>query len=225
MIPVITIRPALRSARTVKEGAAAGLAIQVFPLSEAHPVDWSGPDPRGIDGLLVGSANAFRHGGKELARYAGKPVFAVGPATARAAQRAGFLVRLAGDGGLQAVLGLIRERPARLLRLAGARHVPIDPPHDIVVTTCEVYAVETLPMPDSMAAVLRDGAVILLHSAGSAEHLRAECERLGLDLSRLRLAALGPRIAAAAGPGWGVVRWAEQPADGALLALAADMCH
>lgn len=215
----------MQSAKTVKGGAARGLAITAFPLSQVVPLDWHGPDPAEIDALLVGSANAFRHGGPGLARYQDKPVYAVGSATARAAVNRGFLVRLAGDGGLQAVLDLVTHRPVRLLRLAGQRHVPIIAPDGITLSAVDVYTVEDLPMPDAMAEILADGALVLLHSAGSAEHFRCQCLERGLDLSSIRLAALGPRIAEAAGEGWGAVRWSDQPASGALLDLAQQMCH
>ena len=41
----------------------------------------------------------------------------------------------------------------------------------------------------------------------------------------LRIAALAPRIAAAAGDGWGEVATAALPSDAALLALARQMCQ
>lgn len=225
MIPVLTIRPTLRAQNTLAAGAARGLEIASFPLSQVIPLEWTAPDPAGVDALLVGSANAFRHGGPQLARFQGKPVYAVGPATATAATKRGFRVRLAGDGGLQAVIDQVTHRPVRLLRLAGQRHVPINAPDGITLSTVEVYRLEDLPMSDAMADLLRAGALVLLHSAGSAEQFRSQCQARSLDLSAIRLAALGPRIAEAAGEGWGAVRWPDQPANGALLDLAADMCQ
>ena len=227
MLPVIAIRP-LAGASTAADGdpaPAIDLAVEAFPLAEVRPLPWSAPDPDAVDALLVGSANAFRHGGDALDRFRDKPVFAVGPATARAAERRGFTVRLAGAGGLQALLGLIEQRPVRLLWLAGARRLPLKSPPGVSVTTRVVYTLDYLQMPPAMADLLRAGALVLLHSAGAAEHLLAECDRLGIDRAKVRLAALGPRIAEAAGTGWGAVRSAERPAEAALLALAADMCQ
>ncbi|MCL6249647.1 uroporphyrinogen-III synthase [Altererythrobacter sp. KTW20L] len=194
-------------------------------MSHAVPCDWSGPGPSTVDALLLGSGRAIALGGPELQKYREKPVYAVGRATGRMAQEAGFRVQAIGAGGLQQVVDAIDSRPLTLLRLAGSRQVEVEPPQGVTVVTHVVYAIEDLPMPAQMAVLLGGGALVLLHSAGAAEHLRAECGRLGIDLSQVRLAALGPRIAEAAGDGWGEVRWASSPSDAALLALAADMCH
>ena len=225
MIPVISIRPRLGGELTVAEGRKRGLVMHGFPLSQPAAVDWRGPDAEEIDGLLVGSARAFTHGGSGLAHYRGKPVYAVGPTTAKLAAEAGFAVEQAGSGGLQEVLDRIARRPLTLLRLAGTRQVTLEPPTGITIITCEVYTMEDLPMPAPLVDLLRAEAIVLIHSAGAAEHFRSQCLAHGIDLSRIRLAALGPRIAAAAGEGWGEVRYPATPADGALLALAADMCH
>ena len=68
------------------------------------------------------------------------------------------------------------------------------------------------------------GALVLLHSAATARHFAEECDRLGVPRARITLAALGPRIAAAAGAGWGAVHIAPQPDEAALLQLAFDLC-
>ncbi len=123
------------------------------------------------------------------------------------------------------MLARIPRRPARLLRIAGKRHVPLDLPEGVEVETRVAYESRDLAMPDALREHLRGDALVLLHSAGAAEHLRSECERLGLNLSRISIAALGPRIAAAAGDGWKSLRASAKPEESALLALAADMCH
>ena len=76
-----------------------------------------------------------------------------------------------------------------------------------------------------MADRLGQGALVLLHSAAAARHFAAECDRCGVPRGAVRLAALGPRIAAAAGEGWREVRSAAEPREAALLALARQMCH
>ncbi|TIX50611.1 uroporphyrinogen-III synthase [Alteraurantiacibacter aquimixticola] len=223
---VITIRPEPASSETVANGAAQGLAISAFPLSSIEPRAWQGPDPAEVDGLLAGSMNAFRHGGEELARYHGKPVLAVGPTTAKAAREAGFEVELVGEGGLQKLLDQMDERPLRLLRLAGERHVDLAPPDGVTVEMCITYAACDCEMPPKLVETLQAGdALVLLHSAGAATHFRNECERLGIEKGGIALAALGPRIADAAGSGWGKLRSAQRPAAGALLALAKEMCQ
>ncbi len=225
MMRCITIRPEPGASASVRAGAEVGLKVDPCPLSRTVALPWSGPDPDSVDALLVGSSNAIRHAGEGLQAYLDKPVFAVGETTANAARAGGLRVEMAGHGGLQGLLDDIESRPLRLLRLAGERNVPLDLPEGISVETCVLYKAEDLPMPETLVSVLAKGAVVLLHSAGSAEHFRAECERHGIDISLIRLAALGPRIAEAAGEGWREVRSASQPQDAMLMALAAEMCH
>jgi uroporphyrinogen-III synthase len=222
---VVAIRPEPALSATLAEGAAAGLEIAGWQLFEYRPLAWQAPDPATIDGLLVGSASAIRLGGPALAAFLDKPVHAVGDATAAAAREAGFAVATVGEGGLQKLLGRLATRPQRLLRIAGAEHIPLVAPEGIELETRIAYELAALPMPEPMAVVLREGAVVLLHSAAAARHFTAECDRAGLSRSGIALAALGPRIAAAAGAGWAQVRSAEMPREGALLALARDMCH
>lgn len=226
MNTVITIRPVGGAERTLAAGRTMGLDMRHFPLSEVIGHSWHGPEPTAIDGVLAGSANAFRHGGEELRRYTDKPVFAVGQATAAAARKAGFAVAMTGKGGLQELVQQMAPlAPLRLLRLAGVRHVPLEAPVGIIISTCTCYALACKPLPAEMADLLRGKALVLLHSADAAEHFAAEADRLGLPRESIRLAALGPRIAAAAGPGWSEVRWPRQPDDGELLALARKMCQ
>ena len=94
---------------------------------------------------------------------------------------------------------------------------------DLVVKV--VMGVVDRDMPDGLAEMLSQGALVLLHSAIAAEHLASEVDRLGIARESVLLAALGPRIASAAGEGWQRVESAPQPSDAALLALARDMCH
>jgi uroporphyrinogen-III synthase len=222
---VVAIRPEPALSATLAEGRKAGLEIAGWPLFEYRPLAWQAPDPATIDGLLVGSASAIRLGGPALAAFFDKPVHAVGDATAAAAREAGFAVSTVGEGGLQKLLGRLATRSQRLLRIAGAEHIPLVAPDGIELETRIAYELAALPMPEAMAGTLREGAVVLLHSAAAARHFAAECDRAGLSRGGIALAALGPRIAAAAGAGWAEVRSAEMPREGALLALVRDMCH
>ncbi|HSF12138.1 MAG TPA: uroporphyrinogen-III synthase, partial [Erythrobacter sp.] len=89
-----------------------------------------------------------------------------------------------------------------------------------------VIAYRSVPRPlDPQAALLAEGGVlVLLHSAATARQFAEECERLGLARSGITLAALGARIAAAAGDGWAAVHTAARPDEAALLELAFDLC-
>jgi uroporphyrinogen-III synthase len=68
-------------------------------------------------------------------------------------------------------------------------------------------------------------ALVLLHSAATARHFAAECDRLGLKRGAIALAVLSPRLAAAAGAGWAAVHVASRPDEAALLALARNLCQ
>lgn len=220
---ILALRPEPGLTATLGKAGAMGLAITGRALSEIRAVDWECPDPEGIDGLLIGSANAILHGGPNLGHLIGKPVFAVGEATAAAARAAGFTVAMTGSGGLQGVLDAIAA-PCHLLRIAGEEHVPLAPPPG--VTFDKVIAYRSVPLPlDPLGPLLASGeALVLLHSAATARHFAGECDRLGLARAAIALAALGPRIAAAAGEGWRAVHIAAQPDEGTLLQLVFDLC-
>ena len=190
-VPILTLRPEPGSSATIAAGHEAGLTIEACPLFEVRPLAWDPPSAESVDGLLLGSANALRHAGPGLDLFRGKPVHAVGEATARAAEAVGFTVATVGPGSLQPL----------------------------------VDELAPLPLPGAVASRIGEGALVLLHSAAAARHFAAECDRLGVPRSRVRLAALGPRIAAAAGEGWAEVRSATEPREPPLLALARDMCH
>lgn len=221
---VLTIRPEPGCSATVRVGRLAGLPIEGCPLFEIRPLAWKPPEPRKIDALLLGSANAVRHGGPGLDLFRDKPVYAVGSATAREASKAGFAVADWGKGGLQRIVNSVRP-PAKLLRLAGRERVALSPPLGVAMETRTVYESVPRPLPGQWATALSAGGLVLLHSAAAARHFASECDRCGLSRAEIALAALGSRIAAAAGEGWRIVRAAVEPREAALLALARDLCH
>lgn len=223
-LSLLAIRPEPGCAATLSAARALGLPIEGHPLFEIVPVAWDAPAADSFDALLIGSANAFRHGGERLAHYRSLPVYAVGEATAAEAERAGFSVAMAGPGVLQPLVDRL-EPQQRLLRLAGEDRVPLTVPAGLSIETRAVYRAKALPLAEAVGARLGNGSIVLLHSAVAARHFAAECGRLKVPREGVRIAALGPRIAAAAGAGWQSVRCAEQPSDAALLALAGDMCH
>ena len=221
MIFAIRPEPGLQS--TLQAARDMELAIIGRPLFEVVPLRWDAPAADDFDAVLAGSANAFRHGGAALEEFRELPVHAVGEATADAAREAGFVVAQVGSGGLQSVIDAARP-PMRFLRLAGADHVPLDLSDGLSVEIRVVYDVRALPLSGSDEVSLRaTSPVVLLHSAVAAAHFAAEVDRRGLDRSAIRLACLGPRIAAATGTGWASCQSAPQPDDSALLALARDM--
>ncbi len=224
MKPLFVIRPEPGCSATVDVARALGLAVTGAPLFVVRPCAWSLPQGR-FDAVLAGSANAFRHGGARLAELRALPVLAVGTATAEAARAAGFAVAMVGSGGLQDLLDRRVVGGERLLRLAGRDRVDLVPPPGTAITECVVYASDSLPLPADFAASLGQGSVVLLHSAAAARHFGAECDRLGIARNRIELAAIGPRVAQACGPGWAELACADTPDDTALLALAQVLCE
>jgi len=223
-LPLIILRPEPGAAATLAAARAMGLDARAFPLFSVGPADWEIPDPAAFDLILAGSANVFRHAGPGLAALAALPVHAVGETTARAASAAGFAVAATGSGGLQPMLGTLPPG-TRALRLAGAERIALTVPPGVTMAERTVYAAHPLPVPAELAVLLRQPAVVALHSAEAARHFAAECERLALPRSGLRLATMGPRVTQAAGPGWHTVLTADRPDDPALLAKAENLCH
>lgn len=221
-LPLVVLRPEPGNAATVSAARALGLQAIPAPLFEMVAQRWNVPAASDFDALLLGSANAVRLGGDGLAGLRSVPVYAVGETTAASAAEAGFRVAAHGSGGLQKLLLLLAaDGCRRVLRLAGAEKVEIDAPGGVRITTVDVYHAEPLALIEGAQAALTEGAVALLHSAAAARRLGELCTHRGVTA----LACLGPRIAAAAGPGWKECRSAAQPTDRALLALAATMCQ
>lgn len=225
MPPVIVIRPEPGTSATVAAAQRLGLRALGFPLFEVAPLPWE-PVPReDTDAVLLGSANALRHGGEGLARYRGLPAYVVGTRTAEGARQAGFEVVRIASGGLQSVLAHLAPDHRRLLRLAGRERIDLALPAGYGMTTREIYASIPRPMPPELATLIESPAIMLLHSGEAAAHFAAECERISVDRSRIALACIGTRVADRAGNHWLTIRSAPTPDDTALLALAAEMCQ
>lgn len=225
MLPLVVIRPEPGCSATV--GAARELGLQAigYPLFAIEPRSWQAPLAADYDALLIGSANVLRHGGRGLDALSTLPVHVVGESTAQAAREAGFKVASTGSGGLQAVLDALPPEHRRLLRLAGDERVPLAVPKGATMDERVTYASMPRPLPEELIELLRRPAIIAAHSAEAVRHLAAQCVGHGIRRAPLSIAALGPRIAQAAGDGWGEVAVANLPNDKALLALARQMCQ
>ncbi|WP_159977223.1 MULTISPECIES: uroporphyrinogen-III synthase [unclassified Novosphingobium] len=224
-LPILILRPEPGASTTLAAARAAGMTAHVFSLFEIRALPWE-PVPRAeVDALLLGSANALRHGGTALTAYRGLPAYAVGETTARAAREFGLDVIATGKGGLQNMLSALDPAHRRLLRLAGRERIELATPKGAEIITREVYASEPRPLPDGMGALLTRPALALLHSGEAAAHLSTLCDEAGIARAHIRLAAIGPRVSARAGTGWADLQCAESPDDAALLALAARMCQ
>ena len=220
---VLVVRPEPGLSATMEAARKLGLNVIGYPLFEIRPVNWIAPDPADIDALLVGSANAFRHGGEALGRFRDKPVHAVGETTAEAAREAGFEVASVGTGGLQKVIDGIAA-PTRLLRVAGAEHVTLDLPEGVGMHTVIAYEAVPLELPEPLRPLHDLGLTVLLHSAAAARQFLHESRRLALQRSRITLAVIGPRVAEAAGDGWAAIHVSRAPSDRAMLEMVQEVC-
>ena len=224
MTPVVIIRPqpgcdeSLAAARKLK------LDAHGFPLFEIRPLPWETPDPDDIDAVLFGSANAVRTGGAALAVLVGKPAYAVGRRTAEAARAAGFDIVETGEGSMQDLLARLQPGHKRLLRPSGQNRVEIAPPEAVTIDERTTYCSEGRDMPGALAGLLRDPAVVLLHSGEAARHFADCCTKQQIDRSCIALAAISERAAGMAGEGWKDVKVAQRPEEDALLAMAQQMC-
>ena len=172
-MPLLVVRPEPGNAATLAAGKAMGLDAHGDPLFEIVPLAWNAAPAVEFDAVLIGSANVLRHGREALARYAALPAYVVGQSTAEAARQAGFAVAAVGSGGLQALTGRLAEDGCRrVLRLAGAEHVPLRVPPETAIATVVVYAARPLPLSAASAALLGEDTVVMLHSAAAAEWSR-----------------------------------------------------
>ena len=223
--PLIVVRPEPGNAASTTNARARGLEVHSFPLFETAPVTWDAPDPARYVGVIMTSANAARLAGANLQRYIHLPLYAVGDVTGDAAREAGFLSIVSGDGDVERLLGKIATLGLhRLLHLSGADYHPFTP-HGVEVEREIVYASNPImPAPELLAA-LKQGGVVMLHSARAARQLAAIVESHGIDQSAIALAAISANAAEAAGSGWSEISIAARPQDGGLLDNAVALCE
>jgi len=202
-----------------------GLQIAAVPLFHIEQVSWQAPDPASFDGLLIGSANAIRCGGTQLASLLDLPVYAVGQSTADVALQAGFTIAKVGSGGLQNLLDDRVLHSLHLLRLSGESRVPLVAGANQKIEEIIVYRSVPKAAPSELTGLLREGAVVALHSANAAQHFCGLIGDFGFERETIRIAALGPRIADAAGTGWADIQTAPEPNDTALLEMIENMCQ
>lgn len=212
MKPLAVLRPEPgNSATAARIVASGGFALQI-PLFAVRPLAWTPVPPEEHDALILTSANAVRQAGPALARYRTLPVYAVGSATARAAQAAGLALASVGQDGVTALAASARAAGVtRALHLAGRDR--IEAAGLPVARTIAVYASEVVPLSAADAARLAD-SVALIHSPRAGARLAA----VVADPSRITIAAISPAALAAAGGGWAETAVAASPDDDALIA-------
>ena len=206
-------------ARHSADGARAmGLDAVLVPLFAIEPLDWTAPDPANFDAILLTSANAVRHCGQGLDSLRGLPVHCVGEATALAANLAGLGIASVGKGGVDELLAAIPPE-TRLIHLCGEdRRAPADSSR--MISCVHVYRAVPTDRPPELDDLR--GAVAAVHSPRAARRLADLAE--AKVKATVRVAAISPAAAEAAGRGWESVDWASGPSDSALLALCARLC-
>jgi uroporphyrinogen-III synthase len=214
---VLILRPEPGASETAARAEAMGLEPVVRPLFELVPVPWDVLDPRRHDATFFTSANAARLGGEGLGAVAALPAYAVGESTAAALEAAGFAnIRTGSADGASLVAAAARAGVRRALHLCGRDNILLRHP-DVIVEQRIVYAADEVAGPVEVPR----GAVVLLHSPRAAAAFASRC----VERSAVRLAAISPAVAHAAGEGWGAKVTARWPRDEALLEVARALCQ
>jgi uroporphyrinogen-III synthase len=215
---VLILRPQPGADESAARARALGLEPVVAPLFSVQPVAWELPEGP-FEAVLVTSANGARHGLRP--QLAHLPCYAVGEATAEAARAVGARKVVTGrSDGAAAVALMAPAGVKRALHLCGREHIALSHPQ-VSLERRIVYAAEAAEALSPAARQALDArAVALLHSPRAA----ALFASLVPTRSHLRIAAISPAAAAAAGSGWAEVHIAAEPRDQALLELAARLC-
>lgn len=220
--PLIVTRPVPGNAATVERARALGLDARAMPLFAARPLDWAVPTIENFDALLLTSAFAARLAGPGLRRLSPLPAYAVGAATARAAEAAGLRVAMTGAADVAWLLDAMTSKNIRnILWLCGKDRTEFGAP-DAVVTPLPCYAVDPVPPPAGWGDLVAAPAVLLAHSARAARRI---ADLVGDARGHLSLIAISDAAAVAAGGGWRNLVIAGQPDDAAILAQARALWH
>lgn len=228
-LPLIVTRSDPGGMATVARAQAMGIDARHFPLFEARPIEWSVP-AGDFDALLLTSAQAVRLAGPCLSPGGSPqrptlpelPVYAVGAATATAAEKIGRRVEMTGAGNAQALIDAMTSRNIRrILWLCGRDRSRFDA-RGMELVALPVYAVDPVSPPVGWADVIAAPAVLLAHSARGARRIAA-CA--GAARRHLSLVAISPAVAGAAGDGWTEISVAARPDDASMLAAAHKLCQ
>jgi uroporphyrinogen-III synthase len=221
MKPLVILRPEPGASATAEAARQCGLDPVVMPLFEVRSVEWEVLEADQFDGLLLTSANAIRHGGAGLGALRILPAHCVGEATARAAREAGFTVASVGSGRVDSLLQSLPDH-LRLLHLCGFhRREPMSPRQ--AIHAVPVYRSDEKSPSDGFGEI--EGSVVAIHSPRAGSRFSLLVDEFGLSRGEIEIAAISPEAAEAAGSGWEAVAAAEDPSDGALLAIAARLCN
>jgi len=221
-LPLIVTRPEPGNAATVEQAKKLGLDARAMPLFAARALEWLAPSPKNFDALLLTSAFAAKLAGASLAKLSSLPVYAVGAATARAAEDAGLQVVMTGSTDAQRLLDDMASQDIRtILWLCGRDRSKFEA-RGAAITALPCYAVEPVSHPADWSTLTASPAIILAHSARAAQRIS---DLIGDERGHLALVAISSAVAAAAGEGWRALAIAGQPNDAAMLAEAGALWH
>jgi len=216
-VKLLILRPQPGADETAARARALGLDPVVAPLFAVRPLPWTPPDPAGFDAVMLTSASAARQAATGLAAFRALPCYAVGEATAAAAEEAGFTdLRVGPDDGKALLLMMAEDEVRSAFHACGEDHLAIGHPA-VAITRIPVYAAEAL----ERLPVAAEDHLALLHSPRAATLFAG----LAGDKGRIGIAAISMKTARAAGEGWQSVSVAPRPRDQALLELAAELCQ
>lgn len=182
-------------------------------------------DLAGVGALAFTSANAVRAFAARCDARA-LPVFAVGAATARAAEEAGFGQIASADGDVSALAQLIGSRAANLtgtLLHPGAAEPAGDLPGalkhaSVAVRSLPLYETIPVEVPPSVLDELGTISDVLVHSPRAARRLAAVLA--GRPVGHMTACTLSPEVCAPlAGVGLAQAIAAPLPTEDALLSL------
>jgi uroporphyrinogen-III synthase len=221
-LPLIVTRPEPGNAATVEQAKKLGLDARAMPLFAARPMEWSAPAAENFDALLLTSAFAVKLAGADLAKLSSLPVYAVGAATARAAEGAGLTVAMTGSADAQRLLDdMAPQNIRKILWLCGRDRSEFDA-RGATITELPCYAVEPVAPPAEWSALISAPAILLAHSARAARRIS---DLVGSARGHLTVVAISSSVAAVVGEGWRDLAIAGQPDDAAMLAEARALWH
>lgn len=221
-VPLIVTRPEPGNAATAEKAKKLGFDARAMPLFAARSLEWSAPAAENFDALLLTSAFAAKLAGPDLDKLSSLPVYAVGAATARAAEAAGLTVAMTGSADAQRLLDDMASQDIRtILWLCGRDRSEFDA-RGAAITALPCYTVAPVAPPAEWSALIAAPAILLAHSARGAQRIS---DLAGGARSHLALVAISASVAAAAGEGWRDLAIARQPDDAAMLAEARALWH
>lgn len=220
--PILLItRPLPQARRFAAEAAAACPPHEalIAPLSEVVGLPFDPAVFEGAAGLVLTSANAIPF----LPPLPPLPAWCVGPATARAAARAGFLPHEAGGDAVALLALLEAERPAGRLVHAHGRHLArqvAGAVPGVEVAGVALYEARALSLPEGLLPPDRRIVASLFSpraaaALGRQPGILALPDLLPVVISRAARDALPDPLAARA-------RVAAAPAGGAMLRVVTD---